>query len=63
MAGNWDRDDRLRWLRVAAGVMLGFLLVWLVVIEDGPNDVAAIGTVLGGLMVVLGFAELVRRPK
>jgi len=54
-----DPDPRIFWLRTATVVLFLALLAWLVVFEDGPNDVAAIGTLSGSLIVVLGFAAVV----
>jgi hypothetical protein len=54
------RDPRLGMLRVAGFIVIAALLVWVVVVEDGPNDLAAIGTLLGSLMVLLGFGALVK---
>jgi hypothetical protein len=42
-------------------VVLG-LLVWLVVVEPA-NDTGAIGTLIGALLVILGFETLMRGPK
>ena len=38
------------------------LIAWLVVVEDGPNDTGAIGTLVGSLLVLLGFEAGVRWP-
>ena len=59
--GNGWRDPRLSLLRAAAVAVLLGLLVWLVVVETGPNDVSAMGTIVGSLLVVLGFAQW-KRP-
>jgi len=60
-ANGWSgRDPRLRLLRSIAIVVLACLLVWLVVIEDGPNDLPTIGTVLGAMLVALGFEAGIR---
>ena len=60
-SGGW-REPRLRFLRSAAAVLLLALLFWLVVLEDGPNDLAAIGTLVGALLVLLGFEAGIRIP-
>jgi hypothetical protein len=49
-------------LRVAAFIVLSALLVWVVVVEEGPNDLGAIGSLLGALMVLLGFTVLLKWP-
>jgi predicted phosphohydrolase len=49
-------------LRSAAFVVLSGLLVWVVVVEEGPNDLGAIGSLLGAMMVLLGFAALIQWP-
>jgi hypothetical protein len=38
------------------------LLVYVIVGETGPNDVATTGTLGGMLLVLLGFEALVRWP-
>jgi hypothetical protein len=58
--GDW-RDPRVNLLRSAAVAVILSLLVWLVVVEPGPNDVSAVGTLLGSLIVILGFATW-RKP-
>jgi predicted phosphohydrolase len=56
------REPRLGLLRTAAFVVLAGLLVWVVVVEEGPNDLGAIGSLLGAMMVLLGFAALIQWP-
>jgi hypothetical protein len=56
------RDPHLRRLRTVAFVVLSALLVWVVVVEAGPNDLGATGTLGGMLLVLLGFEALVRWP-
>ena len=58
--GDW-RDPRVKILRSAAVAVILGLLVWLVVVETGPNDVSTVGTLLGCLIVILGFAQW-RKP-
>jgi hypothetical protein len=58
--GDW-RDPRVNLLRSAAVAVILGLLVWLVVVETGPNDVSTVGTLLGSLIVILGFATW-RKP-
>jgi len=58
--GDW-RDPRVNLLRSAAVAVILGLLVWLVVVETGPNDVSTVGTLLGSLIVILGFAQW-RKP-
>ena len=58
---GWD-EPRIRLLRSAAALALLFLLGWLVVVEDGPNDIATIGTTLGALLVLLGYEAGLRLP-
>jgi hypothetical protein len=55
-------EPRLRLLRSVALVVILVLLAWLVVFEDGPNDTGAIGTLIGALLVILGFEALIRLP-
>ena len=43
-------------MRSASAAVLLVLLAWLVVAEPVGNDVSAIGTILGSLLVILGFA-------
>ena len=60
---GWEEPHLAR-LRSAAALALLILLILLVVVEDGPNDIAAIGTTMGGLLVLLGYeAGLRRGPK
>lgn len=59
--GGW-REPRLRVLRTAAAVVVLGLLVWLVIVEPA-NDTGAIGTMIGALLVLLGFETLMRGPK
>lgn len=63
MAGDpgW-REPRLSLLRTAAVLVICALLVWVVAVEEGPNDIATLGSLLGALMVLLGFAALVQFP-
>ena len=56
------REPRLAMLRTVAFVVLSTLLVWVVVVEAGPNDLGAMGTLLGSLLVLLGFEALLRLP-
>jgi len=62
-SGNGWREPRLQLLRSIAVLGVLFLLVWIVVVEDGPNDLAAVGTLLGALLVLLGFEAGLRIPK
>lgn len=58
--GSWTgRDPRLRALRTAAAVVFGGLLSWAV-ITDG--DIGTIGTLVGALLVILGFEVGLRWP-
>ena len=60
--GNGWREPHLRLLRSAAALVILVLIAWLVVVEDGPNDTGAIGTLVGSLLVLLGFEAGVRWP-
>jgi len=62
-SGNGWREPRLQLLRSIAAIFILLLLAWLIVVEDGPNDLAAVGTLLGGLLVLLGFEAGLRLPK
>lgn len=55
------REPRLRLLRSLALVVLLALLVWLVIFEPS-NDTGAIGTLVGAIMILLGFEGLLRGP-
>ena len=57
------RDPYLRRLRTVAFFVLASLLVWVVVAEPGPNDIAATGTLGGMLLVLLGFEALTQWPR
>ena len=57
---GWD-EPRLGVLRFVAGVVLLFLLVWLVVVRE-PTDTVAVGTILGSLLILLGFEAGLRWP-
>lgn len=56
------REPRLRLLRTAAVVIVLTLIAWLVVFEPGSNDLATIGTLIGALLVILGFEAGLRWP-
>ena len=56
------REPRLALLRTVAFVILATLLVWVVAVEEGPNDLGAIGTIGGMLLVLLGFEAILRWP-
>lgn len=60
--GSWNGGDpRLRLLRtVAAFVLLGLLVY--VVIGPSTTDVTTLGTLLGALLVDLGFEVGIRWP-
>jgi uncharacterized BrkB/YihY/UPF0761 family membrane protein len=55
-------EPRLRVLRTAAAVVVLVLLVWLIVVEPS-NDTGAIGTMIGALLIILGFETLRRNGK
>lgn len=62
MTGNWNgRDPRLRLLRTLAVAVVVFLIAWVIVAEDETN-VAALGTLVGALLVLLGFEAGIRWP-
>ena len=63
MAGDpgW-REPRLGLLRTAGVIVVCSLMVWVVVVEGGPNDLGALGALIGALLVLLGFGALVRWP-
>jgi hypothetical protein len=58
---GWS-DPYLRRLRTVAVLVICALLVYVIVGETGPNDVATTGTLGGMLLVLLGFEALVRWP-
>ena len=61
--GSWTgRDPRLRLLRTVAGIVLLVLLVYVVVVDQTP-DVATLGSLIGALLVVLGFEVGLRWKK
>lgn len=60
--GNGWRDPYLRKVRTVAFVILASLLVWVIVVEPGPNDLATTGTIGGMLLVLLGYEALTRWP-
>jgi membrane-bound ClpP family serine protease len=53
------REPRLRLLRTTAALVLLGLLVWLVIFEPS-NDTGAIGTLVGAVLILLGFEGLER---
>jgi uncharacterized membrane protein YccC len=55
-------DPYLRRVRTVAVIVICTLMVWVVVAETGPNDVATIGTLCGSLLVLLGVEALTRWP-
>lgn len=56
MAGNWSGGDSLlRVLRAIAAVVLLALLGWVVI--QSPSESIVLGTLVGALLVVLGFAD------
>lgn len=59
---NGWREPRLRLLRSLAVVVMLGLLVWLVIFEGGPTDTGAVGTLVGAMLVILGFEGLLRGP-
>jgi hypothetical protein len=61
--GSWTgRDPNLRFLRSAAAlVILG--LVTYTVIDPGEDSIVTLGTLVGALLVVLGFEAGVNWPK
>lgn len=54
------RDPYLRRVRTVAVLVICALLVWVVAVEQGPNDLGATGTLGGMLLVLLGFEALTR---
>lgn len=63
MTSNWNsRDVGLRRLRYIAFFLIGFLLFWSIVVESGPTDIATVGTLIGALLVLLGFEAGLRWP-
>ena len=62
-SGNGWREPRLQLLRSMAVLGILFLLVWIVVVEEGPNDTGAVGTLVGALLVLLGFEAGLRLPR
>jgi hypothetical protein len=43
--------------------VLAALLVWVVAVEAGPNDLGATGTLGGMLLILLGFEAITRWPR
>lgn len=54
------RDPYLRRVRTVAVLVICALLVWVIVAEQGPNDLPTAGTLGGMLLVLLGFEALTR---
>ncbi len=51
---EWDEDPRLRWLRIGAAlVLLG--LIAFIVIDPSEDNPVTVGTLVGALLVDLGF--------
>lgn len=44
-------------LRAAAVAVVLCLLVWVVAVEPGSNDISAMGTLIGCLIVLLGYVK------
>jgi hypothetical protein len=61
--GDGWRDPYLRKVRTVAVIVICILMVWVIVAEPGPNDIATTGTLGGMLLVLLGFEALTRWPK
>jgi hypothetical protein len=61
--GSGWRDPYLRRVRTVAVIVICVLMVWVIVAEPGPNDIATTGTLGGMLLVLLGFEALTRWPK
>ena len=61
-SGDGWSNPYLSRLRTLAIVVILALLVWVIVAEQGPNDLGAIGTMGGMLLVLLGFEALLRWP-
>ena len=56
-------DPLQRWLRVAATILTGAVVVYLVLDgQDGRRDLPSIGLALGAMLVLLGYESLVRLP-
>lgn len=61
--GSWTGGDpRLRLLRTIAGIVILVLLA-IVVLDGSPNDVATLGTLVGALLVILGFEVGINWPR
>lgn len=62
MASSWNgRDPRLRTLRSISAMTILVLLA-IVVLDGQPNDPATVGSLVGALLIVLGFEAGVRWP-
>ena len=56
MSSNWSGNDLLvRALRAVAAILLMLLLAWVVI--QSPSESIVLGTLVGALLVVLGFAD------
>jgi hypothetical protein len=60
--GSWTpRDPALRRLRILAGTVMLILLTY-VVVDGQPDNPATVGTLIGALLVDLGFELGIRWP-
>lgn len=63
MPDSWTgRDPTLRRLRAVAAIVLLALLAWVIVGDNTPGDIGTLGTLVGALLVTLGFEAGIRWP-
>ena len=61
--GSWTGGDpRLRFLRTVAGFVILALLA-IVVLDGAPDDTATLGSLVGALLVILGFEVGINWPR
>lgn len=61
--GSWTgKDPRLRFLRTAAAIVILGLVVYTV-LDPAEDSIVTLGTLIGALLVVLGFEAGVNWPK
>ena len=61
--GGWTGGDRdLRRLRTLAVVVILALLAYVIINRNAPTDLGVVGTLVGALLVALGFEAGIRWP-